>query len=154
MNMRMRSVLSHSAQAIAEGSLIAVLVVGALAGTAFAARGGGGGHHTSGTSSNLSVAMVTDWNSDGAPNWNDEIHFTITTSNTYPVVSVSCTQSGTVVYGDSHPYYWPNVWDDNGNFVLASLAWSAGAADCTATLKGTSNGKTVTLGSMSFQAGA
>jgi hypothetical protein len=39
--MRIRSVLSHSFQALAEGALIALLVVGLMAGTAFAARGGG-----------------------------------------------------------------------------------------------------------------
>ena len=39
--MRIRSVLKHSAQALAEGALISILVVGLIAGTAFAARGGG-----------------------------------------------------------------------------------------------------------------
>ena len=43
--MRIRSVLTHSAQAILEGALIATMVVGLIAGTAFAARGGGGGSH-------------------------------------------------------------------------------------------------------------
>ena len=46
--MRIRSVFSHSAQAIAEGALISLLVVGLMAGTAFAAKPtagtGGGGH--------------------------------------------------------------------------------------------------------------
>lgn len=44
--MRIRSVFSHSAQAIAEGALISLLVVGLMAGTAFAAkpsRGSGSG---------------------------------------------------------------------------------------------------------------
>jgi hypothetical protein len=49
--MRLKSILSHSAQAIAEGALISLLVVGLIAGTAFAAKpttsggnkGGGGG---------------------------------------------------------------------------------------------------------------
>jgi hypothetical protein len=45
---RIRSVLSHSAQAIAEGALISLLVVGLMAGTAFAAKGGNGGHHKPG----------------------------------------------------------------------------------------------------------
>jgi hypothetical protein len=37
---RIRSVLSHSAQAVAEGALISLLVVGLMAGTAFAAKPG------------------------------------------------------------------------------------------------------------------
>ena len=41
--MRIRSVLKHSTMAVLEGALIAALVVGLMAGTAFAARGGGGG---------------------------------------------------------------------------------------------------------------
>ena len=41
MTMRMRSVLSHTAQAVAEGALIALLVVGLAAGTTFAGKGGG-----------------------------------------------------------------------------------------------------------------
>jgi hypothetical protein len=37
---RIRRITSHSLQAIAEGALIAMLVVGLMAGSAFAARGG------------------------------------------------------------------------------------------------------------------
>jgi hypothetical protein len=40
--MRIRSVLKHSAQALAEGALISILVVGLIAGSAFAGRGGAG----------------------------------------------------------------------------------------------------------------
>ncbi len=36
--MRMRSVLAHAVQAVAEGSLIAMLIVGLMAGSVFAAR--------------------------------------------------------------------------------------------------------------------
>jgi hypothetical protein len=41
--MRIGSVLKHASQAVLEGALIAALIVGLVAGTAFAARGGGGG---------------------------------------------------------------------------------------------------------------
>ena len=41
--MRFRSASSHALQAIAEGSLIALLVVGLMAGTALAGGKGGGG---------------------------------------------------------------------------------------------------------------
>src|SRR4029079_6896166 len=40
--MRIRSIFSHSAQAIAEGALVALLVVGLVAGTAFAGKPGSG----------------------------------------------------------------------------------------------------------------
>ena len=55
--MRIRSVFSHSAQAIAEGALISLLVVGLMAGTAFAARGGGGKPGGGGTTSSATVAV-------------------------------------------------------------------------------------------------
>ena len=151
--MRIRSVLKHSTQAVLEGALIASLVVGLMAGTALAGKGGGGGKPARDGGS-LAPTMVIDANADGLPNWGDRIHFTISTSNAYPVVSLTCYRSGTLVYSDSRPYYWPNLWDDPGNFTLSSLAWTSGAADCRADLKGTSNRGTVTLGSTSFSAGA
>jgi hypothetical protein len=148
---RIRRITKHSFEAIAEASIIALLVVGLMAGTAFAGKGGG---KPSGGAS-ATVQVVTDLNGNGTANHGDQVHFTLTTSNTYPVVSVTCTQGGSVVYGDSHPYYWPNIWEDTGVFSLASQAWSAGAADCNAVIKGTSsNGRVVTLGSTTFYVGA
>ena len=47
---RIRSVISHSAQAVLEGALISFIVVGLIAGSAFAAKGGGGGRTASGVS--------------------------------------------------------------------------------------------------------
>ncbi len=43
--MRIRSVISHSAQAVLEGALISLLVVGLIAGSAFAAKGGSAACH-------------------------------------------------------------------------------------------------------------
>jgi hypothetical protein len=98
----------------------------------------------------LTVVTVVDANQNSAPNWGDTIHFTFSTSNATPTVSVRCTQNGGLVFGDSHPYYSPNMWDDNGNVTLSSPAWTSGAADCQVVVKGTSKGRTVTLGSASF----
>ena len=57
--MRIRSVLTHSTQAVLEGALIATMVVGLIAGTAFAARGGGGGHHGGGGTTSSATVAVT-----------------------------------------------------------------------------------------------
>lgn len=129
------------AAAALEASLITALTFGLIAGTAFAAKGGGG-------SRGGSITMVAP---DGTANWGDQIHFAISTSNQYPVASVSCSQGGSVVYGASHPLYWPNAWEDDGTFTLSSQAWTGGGASCTALLKGTSHGKVVTLASTSFE---
>jgi len=56
---RIRSVLSHSTQAIAEGALISLLVVGLMAGTAFAGKGHGG---TGGTACTPGTPGVTGQN--------------------------------------------------------------------------------------------
>ena len=58
--MRIRSVLTHSAQAVLEGAIIATLVVGLMAGTTFAAKGGrhGGGSTTSSATVAVSPNVV------------------------------------------------------------------------------------------------
>jgi hypothetical protein len=139
--MRIRSVFSHSLQAILEGALIALIVVGLIAGTALAGK-------PSRTGNSLSVVALES--SDGAPHQGQDVTFKFTTSNFYPVVSLSCSQNGNVVYGSSGPMYWPNMWDFDGVFTLASQAWTEGAADCRADLKGTQRGKIVLLASTSF----
>jgi hypothetical protein len=59
---RIRSVFNHSAQAVAEGVLVSLLVVGLMAGTAFAARGGTGGHKGSGGTTSTSATVSVDPN--------------------------------------------------------------------------------------------
>lgn len=150
--MRIRSVLAHAVQAVAEGSLLALLIVGLVAGTTLAARGGttGGGKGGGGGGSTIAVAMTTDANGNGSPNWGDQVRFTVTTSEPYPIVTLACSAGGTVVGSDSKPYYWPNAWDDPGDFTLSSQAWTGGPADCRADLKGQSRKGTVVLASTSF----
>jgi hypothetical protein len=66
MTMRIGSVLNHTAQAVTEGALIALLVVGLAAGTTFAAKptGGGGGHKGGGgtTACTLNAPGVSSQN--------------------------------------------------------------------------------------------
>lgn len=146
--MRMKTVLTHALQAIAEGSLIALLIVGLMAGSVFAGKGGG---KPSGGGASMTVQVVRDANANGLPNRGDQVHFSFTTSYSRPVVSLQCSQGGYVVYGDSRPYYWPNIWDDPGNFTLSSMSWTSGAADCRADAKATtSNGRTVTIATLNF----
>jgi hypothetical protein len=147
---RIRSVFNHSAQAIAEGALISLLVVGLMAGTAFAAKGGtgkpSGGTGGGGT---LAVKMVTDNNGNGLPNWNDWITFDVSTTATdKPWVKVECPG-----YASSAGFFASYAW--NPYFDLASTAWTGGAATCTATLyKYGSNGKITNLTSITFDVGA
>ena len=102
---------THTLMALAEASLVALLVVGLMAGAAFAGKGGGkpGGGGTS-----VSWRMVTDADGNNAPNWGEIITFDFSTSADRPIISLTCSQGGDVVYGDSRPMYWPNLWTTRG----------------------------------------
>jgi len=153
---RIRSVFSHTAQALAEGALIALIVVGLVAGSALAARGGGGGHKGGGgtTTGSGTISLVSppvvDNNGNGSPNWRDVVRFNVSTSSTtQPYVNLYCYQNGAFVAGGSEGYF-PGALDD-GNFGLYGGSWAGGAADCTAKLVNASGS---VLGSTSFRVGA
>ena len=153
--MRIRSVFHHTAQALAEGALIALIVVGLVAGSALAARGGGGGHKGGGgtTTGSGTISLVSppvvDNNGNGSPNWRDVVRFNVSTSTTQPYVNLYCYQNGAFVAGGSEGYF-PGALDD-GNFGLYGGSWAGGAADCTAKLVNASGS---VLGSTSFRVGA
>jgi hypothetical protein len=143
MNMRRRA---------ADG-VAAILVIGALVlamPAAYAAKGGAG--RISGGSSSLSVVMVTDANADG-PSYHDTVTFKLSTSATRPYVQLNCTQGGTLVLAGSVGFFADYPWSQD--FVLASNAWTGGAADCKATLYTTKDGSHInTLASLSFHVNA
>ena len=155
--MRIRSVVSHGLQAVAEGALIALLIVGLMAGTTFAARSGGGGGGkpggggTSG-SGTLSLVMVYDAIGNGLPNYADVITFNVSTSASTPIVVVNCYQSGSWVYSAQAGFYPSYAWAPN--YTLASAMWTAGGASCTATLESYNNSKYTTLATLTFSVAA
>jgi hypothetical protein len=142
---------SHGMMTLVRASLVAMLLVALVAGTAFAAKGGGSSKPPSGGSgSTIAVAMTTDANANGTPNWGDQVRFAISTSELRPIVNLTCSVGGVVVGSDSKPYYWPNAFDDPGDFTLESQAWSGGPADCRADLKAQTRKGTVTLATTTF----
>ena len=66
---------THSLMALAEASLIALLVVGLIAGTTFAGKGG---------SNSFTLVMVNDMNGDHAPNYAETITFDLSTKAAKP----------------------------------------------------------------------
>ena len=158
--MRIRSVLTHSAQAVLEGVLIATLVVGLLAGTAFAGKpggGGGGGGHTKpgggttgGGTISLAFPLVVDSNGNGLPNFNDVVQFNIsTTATTQPYVHLMCKQNRTMVAEGWRGYFAGSL--DYPWFGLNGGQWASGAGDCTAYLvKGTTATGYTNLASTTF----
>ena len=112
--------------------------------------GGGGGTATGGGS--FALVMVSDGNGDGLPNWGDTITFNLTTSEPKPFVRVSCYQGG-LVYTGSVGYFADYPWTKD--FVLSSMSWPSGAANCTAMLYTSFDGSSMTtLATMNFTAGA
>ena len=151
--MRIKSVFKHSAQALAEGSLIALLVVGLMAGSVLAAKPtAAGGPKGGGGTGTISLALM-----DGATEarYGARVTFNIsTTATAYPYVHLMCSQSGTLVL-ESRRGFFPTALGDEWFYLGPTTAWQGGAADCTANLeKSTSRGGWSVLGTTSFPVGA
>jgi hypothetical protein len=148
-----RRIVSHSAQAIAEGALISLLVVGLMAGTAFAGKGTGRGP-TPAYSGEIRLApLVVDNNANGTPNRGDVVTFDINTNHTAPYVQLECFQNGSMVLLGRKGYFESSL-DTNRNFGLASGSWQSGSADCTASLVYYTRKGWVKYASTSFHADA
>jgi hypothetical protein len=133
---------------------ITTLVLAVVVPVALAGKGKHGAGATSGSGS-LAVAMVSDANQNGAPNWGDTIRFIVsTTATTEPHVNLKCSQNGVVVYGASTGYYASYPWPWTQNMTLSSQSWTGGAASCTATLSAYSGTSVTTLATLSFPVAA
>jgi hypothetical protein len=146
--MRIRSVFNHTVQALLEGVLIAMLIVGLIAGTAFAAKGGGG-KPGSGGSGTISLALM-----DGATEaqFGSRVTFTVSTSSTaYPYVHLRCSQNGSLVL-EGWQGFFPTALGNEWFYLGPTPAWQGGAADCTATLEqATRRGGWSVIGSTTFR---
>jgi hypothetical protein len=138
---------------IAQAALLGALVVAcALVPVALASKSGGRG---GGGGSTLTLAMVSDQNGDGLPNYGDTVTFNVaTTATTEPHVDLRCYQGGALVYSATTGYYASYPWPWTQNMALWSYSWSGGAADCTATLYYFSGKRTITLKTLGFHVDA
>ena len=119
----------------------------AASSTALAAHNGSGG----GKRSPASVTLVALDSTDGVAHWGQRVTFdVITTATTEPHVNVTCSQGGVVVYGTTTGYYASYPWPWTQVMTLSSMDWSAGAADCVASLWYASGAKAVTLTTLAF----
>lgn len=122
----------HALEAITEGGLVALLVVGLLAGTAFAGKGGnaaaGGGKAPS------TIALVLLDSTDGQAHNGQRVAFDVSTTATdRPFVGVRCYQGSAFVL-DGYTGYFPTYMFEPW-VILDSPYWQEGvAADCTARL--------------------
>jgi hypothetical protein len=136
--------------------MLAFALVGAFTlWVSFAAPHKGGGGKPGGGGSGggtLSLAMVTDNNADGGPNWNDTVTYSISTSaTTEPFVSTVCYQNSLLVLSTSAGYFSSYPWQSAKDVPLTTMTWTSGAADCTAKLyMNGSKGSTTTLATLSY----
>jgi hypothetical protein len=151
--MRIRSVLSHSAQAVVEGALIAALVVGALAGTALAGKpGGGGGHGGGGTTSGTGTINLSLMDGATEAHYAARVSFNVSTSATpYPYVHLLCSQNGSLV-AESRTGFFSTALGNKWFYLGPTTNWQGGAADCTAKLESYSGKGWSVLGSTAFHA--
>jgi hypothetical protein len=113
--------------------LCALMVVAVPAMAARGGNGGGGKGHTGSTSGggSITLAMVTDGNGNGLPNYGDTVTFNVaTTATAEPWVNLKCFQNGVLVAQGWNGFFDGSI--TGRNFGLYSGAWSGGAADCTA----------------------
>ena len=114
-----------------------------------APTGGDSGPAGGSSISRLALILVNDRNSDGRPNRGDTISFAIATTQPWDQVSVVCSQNGDVVLSAEKT---PETWSP---LTLMSQTWTAGPADCKATLDQVNeDDKVLTLASAMFTAGA
>jgi hypothetical protein len=129
--MRIGSVLTHAGEALFEGLLIALLVVGLMVGTTFAAKPTSS--QTS-TTTFIGPSMTYDANGNQSPNYMDSITFDVsTTATSQPEVGLRCYQ-GTTFVEDAYVSYF-NSWLSPTYFTLGSTYWNPALdANCTARL--------------------
>lgn len=139
-------------------ALALALAPAALAGKGSGGGGGGGGGHrgTSYTGSFVGAnpVLVTDANGNGAPNYGDQITFSVTSNATYYDVELDCSQSGAVVFQQIVGFGLGWAWSQT--YTLKSGAWASGAASCTAVLfaSNADGSNRQNLASRSFSVGA
>jgi hypothetical protein len=145
--MRIRSVLTHSMQAVLEGALISLLVVGLIAGTALAARGGGGKPGSSSGTATISPI----WMDGGTEaHFGAQVGFNVSTAATpYPYVHLMCSQNGSLV-AEGRTGFFPTAIGNEWFYLGPTGNWTGGAADCVANVEKYSNKGWSVLGSTSF----
>jgi hypothetical protein len=136
---------------VAQVAMILALVLALLAPVAVAAKGGGGkGKPGWGGGSGSSLGLVLLNSTDGLPHYGQQVTFEVSTTVTdRPFVQLSCYQNGVLVYSFQAGFYEGYPWSKV--YTLSSNAWTGGAAECSAELVYTTDGKRLkTLVTLNF----
>ena len=139
-------------------ALALALVPAAFAGKGGGSGGGGGGGHKTGGGSGsgsgtVTLVVVSSPYNDNLPHFSGQVTYTVSTSSTtQPYVSTTCYQGTTLVLSASAGWFASYPWPDARTVTLQTMAWTGGAANCTAKLYSMDSGSPVTLGTTSFTA--
>ena len=88
---------------------------------------------------------------DGVAHYGQRVTYTVSTTATlYPYVSTTCYQGTTLVLSTSAGFYASYAWPSAQTVPLATMAWTGGAADCTAKLYSMDGGSQSILTTISF----
>lgn len=122
---------------------LVVAIIAALTWVSVPAQGRG----QSKKDATITVVMVTDTNGNKAPNYGDQIGFTVTNTDAVsPSVEFTCSQSKVVVYS--------GLWPLTNPLTLKSQTWTGGSAECVATAYAIQDNKKRVLGTLNVAVGA
>lgn len=100
--------------------------------------------------SSSSITLIAP---SGAPSQGDTVNFAVSTTQTdKPYVNLKCYQGSALVADAWRSYFGAGLADTS--IQLATPSWTAGAADCTASLTMWVNGRNKQLASTSFHVAA
>jgi uncharacterized RmlC-like cupin family protein len=112
-------------------------------------------HHTKLVSAGSGLSLVLVNSGDAQANWGEKVTFDVSTNATdYPFVGLNCYKNTTLVLSGSAGFFPSYPWPATQDFTLRSNVWTAGAADCTATLYSVDGGKETVLGTLDFHVNA
>jgi len=121
-------------------SVVALLAASVASSALAQGQGKGKGRIIAQDAYGLAFNLEYDANGNKAPNWGDAITFTVSLTEPWNQVNVTCSQQGVLVYGAVYPL--------SPVLSLSSANWSSGAADCTAVVMAFDSKKV--LASLSF----
>lgn len=83
------------------------------------------------TRSTSSLQLVLLDSTDGQAHYGQRVEFSVsTTQTTSPMVSLTCSQNGTLVFSQDTGYYSSYPWPWTNVFTLSSSYWTGGSASC------------------------
>lgn len=123
--------MSHFKQPVRFALALAAVAALCLAAAPAALAGKGGRPKPSGGSGSISLVALDS--TDGMAHHGQRVRFNVaTTATTEPWVVLKCYRNGALVLNGSEGYFERSL--DDGVFGLWTPSWTAGDADCTASL--------------------